>query len=89
MTWTYELVQRRPVDLGICRGGSGHRNDVTASNGNPADVSWQRLLLEDVRARAHVAIAVHDPEGDVVPVEPLVIVDGRPVEDAPNVNAAG
>ena len=45
-------------------------------------------MLQDAAARSQVAIAVHDPEGDVVAVEPLVVVDGCPVEDAPNVDAS-
>ena len=39
-------------------------------------------------ARAHVAVPVDDPELDVEAVEPLVVVDRGPVEEAANVDAA-
>ena len=48
----------------------------------------ERLACEDTGARPDVAVAVEDPERDVVAVEPLVVVDRGPVEEAPDVDPA-
>ena len=48
-----------------------------------------RLALQHPGAGADVTVAVDDPELDVVAVQPLVIVNGGPVEQAPYVDTAG
>src|SRR6478752_4578974 len=51
--------------------------------------SWTRLALEHLGAGSDVALAIDDPELDVVAVKPLVVVGRRPMEQAPHVDATG
>ena len=48
----------------------------------------ERLAAQHVGARADVAVAVDDPERHVVAVEPFVVVDAGPVEEAAHVDAS-
>src|SRR5215467_12161137 len=47
------------------------------------------LALEYPRASPDIAVAIDDPELDVEAVQPLVVVDRRPMKETAHVDAAG
>src|SRR5687768_5370948 len=59
-----------------------------ASSGIHGRPGPPRLSGEELRTLTHVAVSVDDPEADVEPVEPLVVVGAGPMEEAADVRAS-